>query len=507
MQSTCTEAAWPDQLSRLRSSNSINTSPLQRRRLEMSQPISPQPAAPDFTQSSYPSLFQLSAEFPRFVVPYRWWEDEATTILWAFNIPEIRQVIRYGLFRDENFPRNSLLSRNADTIDAFLVALSDPREHQLLGSLSHMQRVEEILRRCKISPFHSTPWMWFPPPPGHDLSAQQIADAIEAESHHQFCKISFEEIVRASLGYYAVSVEWFLLQHTVLYVHLFNHLQFYPEEIPLYIEVEKDLRTQSPFAHRALMHCIRTLQPDAAQDLPQTLTPGFEFIAGPVQMLFKDQPPSLTTILKIFSVLAFRFRRQYIHTAKMEWHVPLDTSILFLEDCLNSTSPKDLARTMTGSDELEFAGLSRQSIVANDDQLRGLLANWHVLSMSVWECCAALPEMVPFLIECAEVLLYVKNYHSLTALAVGLQRYNTATARSRGLNSTVGGMVVLDPLLPPEVAMITNPAENYTFYRQQYHEHPGIPFLIPHLRDFQQHGESAIQPLLQHLENQMAAKI
>lgn len=205
----------------------------------MSQPISPRSVAPDSTQFSYPSLFQIGAEFPRFVVPYRWWEDEATTILWAFNIPEIRQVIRYGLFRDENFPRNSLLSRNADTIDAFLVALSDPREHQLLGSLSHLQRVEEILRRCKISPFQPAPWMWFPPPPGHDLDAREIADAIEAESHHQFRKISFEEIVRASLGYNAVSVEWFLLQHTVLYVYLFNHLQIYPEEIPLYIEAEK----------------------------------------------------------------------------------------------------------------------------------------------------------------------------------------------------------------------------------------------------------------------------
>lgn len=205
----------------------------------MSQPISPPSVAPNSTQLSYPSLFQIGAEFPRFVVTYRWWEDEATTVLWAFNIPEIRQVIRYGLFRDENFPRNSLLSRNADTIDAFLVALSDPREHQLLGSLSHMQRVEEILRRCRISPFRPAPWMWFPPPPGHDLDAREIADAIEAESHHQFRKISFEEIVRASLGYNAVSVEWFLLQHTVLSVYLLNHLQIYPEEIPLYIEAEK----------------------------------------------------------------------------------------------------------------------------------------------------------------------------------------------------------------------------------------------------------------------------
>lgn len=67
-------------------------------------------------------------------------------------------------------------------------------------------------------------------------------------------------------------------------------------------------------------------------------------------------------------------------------------------------------------------------------------------------------------------------------------------------------MVVLDPLLPPEVVIVTNPAENYASYRQHYCEHPGIPFLIPHLRDYQQHGESDIQPLLQYLQIKMSAK-
>ncbi|KAJ5153250.1 uncharacterized protein N7482_009728 [Penicillium canariense] len=466
----------------------------------MSQAISPRTGPPE-SILSYPTLFQPSAEFPRFAVPYRWWEDEATTVLWAFNIPEISQVIRYGLFRDENFPRSSLLSRNADTIDAFLVAMAEPREHQRLGNLSHVQRVEEILRRSSNSPFQPVPWTWFPPQPGHSLDARAIAGAIEAESHLHFRRLPFEEIVRASLGYPAISVEWFLLQHTVFFIYLSNHLQIYPEEIPLYIEAEK-----SPFAHRALMQCIRTLRPDATRDMPQPTTPGFEFIAGPVQLLFKDQPPSLTTILKIFSVLAIRFRRQYIHTAKMEWHRPFDTTILFLEDCLNSSSPKDLARTMTETAELEFSGLSRQHITANDAFVREILANWHSLSISVWECCAALPEIAPYLRECAQALLNAKNYHSLTALSDGLYRYNATTARSRGLNSTVGGMVVLDAFLPPDVIILTNPAQNYTSYRHHYGENPGLPFLIPHLRDFQQHGESALQPLLQYLQNPMSAE-
>lgn len=204
---------------------------------EMSQNLPGRP--PPEPTLSYQSLFHPGAEFPRFVVTYRWWEDEATTVLWAFKISEIRQVIRYGLFRDENYPRSSLLSRNADAIDAFLVALSEPHEHQVLANLSHMQRVEEILRRSSIPPFQPIPWGWFPLPPGHSLDAPSIAAAIEAESQFQFSRIAFEEIVRASLGYNAVSVEWFLLQHTDLYIHLLGHLQAYPEEIPLYGDVEK----------------------------------------------------------------------------------------------------------------------------------------------------------------------------------------------------------------------------------------------------------------------------
>lgn len=203
----------------------------------MSQNL-PSRVLPTESTQPYQSLFQPAAEFPRFVVSYRWWEDEATTVFWAFNIPDISRVIRYGLFRDTSFPRNSLLSRNADTIDAFLKAMSEPHEQQLLGNLSHLQRVEEILRRSSIPALELVPWSWFPLPSGHSLDARAIASAIEAESHFQFCKIAFEEIVRASLGYNAPSVEWFLLQHTALYIHLLEHLQTYPEEIPLYINVE-----------------------------------------------------------------------------------------------------------------------------------------------------------------------------------------------------------------------------------------------------------------------------
>lgn len=148
---------------------------------------------------------------------------------------------------------------------------------------------------------------------------------------------------------------------------------------------------------------MTALQPGAIPDVKQASTPRFEFVAGPIQRLFRDQPPSLSTILKIFSVLAIRFRRRYVHTSRIDWKTPFDTNILFLEYCLSSTSPEDLAHTLISTDEVDFAGLSRQNIVANDVVVKGLLASWHTLSISVWECCSALPDITPSLRECAQV--------------------------------------------------------------------------------------------------------
>ncbi|KAJ6114845.1 Guanine-nucleotide dissociation stimulator CDC25 [Penicillium sp. IBT 16267x] len=447
---------------------------------------------------SYPSLFVPSSEVPRHVFTFRWWEDEATTVLWAFNIPEMCMVIRYALFRDENLPRSALLSRNSETVDTFLVALSDPREHQYLSALSHLQRVEEVLRRSRIPVIKPIAWSWFPPSEPPDPRA--IASAIDIESHCQFMRMEFEETVRAALGYPAPSVEWFLQQHTSLYVHLLDHLNVYPEKIPVYMEVEKYLRGRSPFAYRAVVQCLHTVLPEAAFNVRLPNTPDLQFIAGPIQNLFKDNPPKLTTILKMLCVLSVRFRRQYSQTPKMDWLTPFDTTCLFLEDYLGATSPKDLAHTLARTDEVDFSRLSRQSILNGDGMAKQLMENWHTTSMSVWECCCALPDMMETMQECAQILFIKRDYYSLTAILEGLQRFSISTARSRGLNSNVGGMLVLDAPVLPEAIHLINPIHNYAAYRQHFLENPGTPFLFAHYREYQQHGETAIQPLFDYLQ-------
>ncbi|KAJ6157531.1 hypothetical protein N7470_005123 [Penicillium chermesinum] len=449
----------------------------------------------DYDQS-YKSLFQAGLEVPRYVVnSYRWWEDEAMTVMWAFNVAEISLVIRFSLYQMGDLPREMLRRRNASAIDTFLHNLADPREQQLLSTLSHAQRVEEILRRSTVQAQDPVPWGWFPPLPGHGLEPKAIALAIETESHFHFKRIAFEELVRISLGYSAPSVEWFMSQHTAFYCYLKDHLKAYPDEFPLYMEVEKCLRTKSPFARRALMTCLSDIKPDSINSMAPAAPHGLGFIAGPIQQLFRSQPPSLIPILKVFSVLAVRFRRLYVHVPKMNWYTPFDTSIQFLEDFLGSTSTNDLARSMTANDEKDFSRLTYDSLLSEDAYVRQLLANWHNLSIAVWECCSGLPYSIPYLRDCAHTELPF-----LTAMLEGIHRYSISTAQSRGLNSTHGGMVVVDPVVFQDAVLLRRPDDNYAAYRQHYAVYPGVPFLLPHLRESQKFGPGALQPLLEYLQ-------
>lgn len=195
-------------------------------------------AGPLAGQSEYPSLFQSSAEIPSFYVSYLWWEDEAATILWAFDVEKVKRVIRYSLFPDENFPRKALQNRHGNTVDDFLSGLVQPHERNFIPNLSQVQKVEEIMRRCRISSPPPAAWSWFPGQRANEPNPEAIARAIDTESFLHYTRISFEELVRYSLGYKVASVEWFLQQHTALYVHLLDYLSAFPDEIARYIEVE-----------------------------------------------------------------------------------------------------------------------------------------------------------------------------------------------------------------------------------------------------------------------------
>ncbi|KAL1968038.1 hypothetical protein VTN77DRAFT_2167 [Rasamsonia byssochlamydoides] len=463
-----------------------------------SESLLPGDGHPSMAQGTvtYPLLFRTCSEVPRFYVPYRWWEDEATTVLWTFDIREISLVIQFGLFSDSNLPRTVLQSRNASTIDGFLSTFLQPYEVTFLPNFSHVQKVEEILRRSQSSTPSSIAWSWFPAQARQETDPLAIAMRIDAESHFQFKAVPFEEWVRCALGYAAPAVDWFLLQHNAFYILLSHYLERYADEVDKYREVEKHLRTRSPFAHRALVQCLTKYQNGEADDLPRSTGPGFEFIAGPIQGLFRGNPAGLTSILKVLSVLAVRFRQTYVHVTTMDWNHKFETSVPFLDDLLASISPTDLAQTLTRADESDFAGLSRAQItMKNEPTVAALQNKWHALSSAVWECCTALPELVGYIRECIETLHGMRNYHSTTAMINGLQTYGVGCLWTNV--DPTRGTITMAPLLPPSVSDLLDASNNYATYRQQMREAPGIPFLYPHVQEYKRIGEEALNELFQ----------
>ncbi|RAK96544.1 uncharacterized protein BO80DRAFT_458858 [Aspergillus ibericus CBS 121593] len=452
-----------------------------------SLPFMPMPGQPG---PAYPLLFRSETEIPPFFVQYRWWEDEAATVFWAFDPLEIQRVIRFGLYSNASLPRSILQNRDPHTIREILVSLVSPDELAFVDSLSPLQKVEEILRRCRDNRAPLVPWSWVPTQRDRDMNPLRIAEAIDAESQVQFTRISFERLVRYSLTLKEPAVEWFLQQHTALYIHLIHFLQMFPEELPRYLEVEQHLRSRSPFAHRAVHQCLRDLR----QAVPgRSSSPAFEFVAGPIQQLFLSFPPSLKDALKVLSVLGARFERTYIHAREMNWTKPFAVDFSFLEDLTASMSADDFAKTITTGDQSCFSGLTQKSFVEPDAVIKRLLVTWELMSMAVWECCTGLPELIEYIEELAQALYNRHDYHAFAAILSGLFRYNTSFLKIHG------NTAIPSPVLP-QLAGLMDPAENFVAYRQEFQQRPGIPFLFPHIREYQQHGPPALHQLFQRLQ-------
>lgn len=196
---------------------------------------------------SYPLLFNAASETPRVQhLHQRWWEDDALTVLWSFDVRQISLVIRFGFFHDNNQPRQILLQRSYNVLDTFLNSLLTPYESQFITSYTQIQKVEEILRRSQPTAISmNLQWSWYPSQALRGPEPSVIAEEIEAESQMHFKAVPFEAWVRCSLGFPSAEADWFFLQHNALYIILLNHLQAYQYELPKYREVEKVI--PSPF--------------------------------------------------------------------------------------------------------------------------------------------------------------------------------------------------------------------------------------------------------------------
>lgn len=166
------------------------------------------------------------------------------------------------------------------------------------------------------------------------------------------------------------------------------------------------LRSRSPFAHQAVSQCLGNLLSEAAPSKLQSFSSGFHFVTRPLHCFFKDRPESLTDMLKLCNIFAVRFRRQYINAAKVPWSKPIDISYPFFENWITSSSPVDFARTLTALDKASFGEFhlrNNLTLDENDESVQRLRSGWNALVESVWECCAAIPNMSAHLLECAQV--------------------------------------------------------------------------------------------------------
>jgi hypothetical protein len=89
----------------------------------------------------------------------------------------------------------------------------------------------------------------------------------------------------------------------------------------------------------------------------------------------------------------------------MSWSQPFDVDFTFYEDLTGSTSAADFAHTLTKLDRHNFSNLQPQNIMAEDAVLTRLLNQWETLSIAVWECCTALPDLIPYIQDCVQVSL------------------------------------------------------------------------------------------------------
>ena len=83
------------------------------------------------------------------------------------------------------------------------------------------------------------------------------------------------------------------------------------------------------------------------------------------------------------------------------------------------------------------------------------------------------------------------------AILDGLCKYiavGSNTFRAFDASRTV---VTPTSLIPPKVLPLIDPSHNFASYRKRYDQHPGVPFLQPHIREFKQRryfGCSKLQP-------------
>ena len=101
-----------------------------------------------------------------------------------------------------------------------------------------------------------------------------------------------------------------------------------------------------------------------------------------------------------------------------------------------------------------------------------------------------------------KVLHNMRNYNSTTALLHGLQHIslnllwvNPPAPITTTSNTAQTQTVNVYSLTSQNVSYLSDPSNNYDSYRHAMKVMPGIPFLLPHIIEYRQRGEMALDEL------------
>ncbi|KAI1939433.1 hypothetical protein LOZ58_004139 [Ophidiomyces ophidiicola] len=413
----------------------------------------------------------------------RWWEEDTLPILWSFNVGDIKRILRFRMYRDDEFPKRILRHRNTATLTEFLTTLL-PTRYDLIFGLTHYEKVNELVRVCRTSSFQVS-WSWFPDCVD-DALPSTIALEIDMESILHFKTVPFEDWVRYCLGYPTSSVTWFLELHNELYYMVTVYLCRFPSKASIYAEVEKHLRFRSPWAHRAIFQCLQDR--DLANPRGSFNNRISTFLVEPIQSFFASPSGPFVQFLKRLSVLSVRFTRQYHERCDINWATPFQTRFPHLNELVASHPITSLAKRLTYSNEREFNAFSLKAYDQNNNaEFQTLVDNWYLLSTSIEDCCIAFPEMFNYFKDCAKVLLSMRNYYAATAILYGLQEGEPTSYILSPLASN-------DSLLDSCFNLLDSTG-NYAVYRRTMEERPGLPFLHPHIKEYRTRGRIAISRL------------
>ena len=328
-------------------------------------------------------------------------DAEADAILRGTDFQAIQLLCRYRMYQDDSALRSAFQVKRRPILNCILLQVSAGTYSR--GDVDNMtldQTVQEILLRL-VPPYHiEGPWR-----NRASRTALLESDAWSAAWHLNEESIScFRKVTFLDHLSYALypegnvdSVEYFVDWHNALFEDLFRRLQLFPDEVEKFAQIAEVSETVT----LPLLPLIKQLQrlhegSPVYWAVSQSLLlaedhrpiedvasqPDLGFIYRPLRELFSHRDRGLSVTLKQLSVLEARFHRLYSREKEINWTRLFDTRTRFL-DSVTTTTPQDLAHSLTVSDVAVFRSLDPQSIISGGSQFQRINRRWN------WLCGAA----------------------------------------------------------------------------------------------------------------------